>query len=446
MIEYLKEKNPGEEEFLQAAEEIYESIQPLLEKNERFKTEKIYERMLEPERIITFRVTWLDDNNEVQVNRGYRVQANSAIGPYKGGLRFSPSVTLSVLKFLALEQTLKNALTGLPIGAAKGGADFDPKGKSDKEIMRFCQAFMLELQRHIGHQIDVPAGDMGVGEREIGYMFGAFKKIKNKFTGVLTGKGTMWGGSYIRKEATGYGLIYFAQEMLKNNDDSLEGKTCIISGSGNVSLFAAEKAIAMGAKPIAMSDSSGFIIDKDGIDEEKLVHLKKIKLEDRDRIKAYCDKYKDAEYVETKESKSKKTIWHVKADCAFPCATQNELDDKDAKALLDNKTLLLAEGANMPCTAKAAKLLQKGKILYAPGKASNAGGVAISAVEMTQNRMGVYWTETEVDDELLEVMKRIHKNCLDAAKQYGNEGDYVAGANIYGFNKVSEAMLAQGVI
>ncbi len=446
MIKQLKEKNPGEDEFLQAAEEIYESIQPLLKENQQLKSEKIYERMLEPERIITFRVTWLDDNNEVQVNRGYRVQANSAIGPYKGGLRFSPLVTLSVLKFLALEQTLKNALTGLPLGAAKGGADFDPKGRSDKEIMRFCQAFMLELHRHIGHQIDVPAGDMGVGEREIGYMFGAFKKIKNKFTGVLTGKGTMWGGSYIRKEATGYGLIYFAQEMLKQHDDSLEGKTCIISGSGNVSIFAAEKAIAMGAKPVAMSDSSGFIVDKEGIDEEKLEHIKKIKLEDKGRIQTYCEQYKEAEYVETKGDKNKNTIWQVKADCAFPCATQNELDENGAKSLVENNTLLIAEGANMPCTANAAKVLQKGKMLYAPGKASNAGGVAISAIEMTQNSMGVYWTKEEVDDKLLEVMQRIHKNCLQAAKEYGKEGDYVSGANIYGFKKVSEAMMAQGVI
>ena len=382
----------------------------------------------------------------MRVNRGYRVQMNSAIGPYKGGLRFHPSVNASILKFLAFEQIFKNSLTGLPMGGGKGGSDFDPKGKSDAEVMRFCQAFMGELSRHIGHRLDVPAGDIGVGGREIGYMFGAYKKIKNEFTGVLTGKGYGWGGSLIRPEATGYGLIYFAQNMLAENNDSLKGKVCLVSGSGNVAQFALKKLCILGAKPVTASDSSGYIYDPDGITQEKIDYIMEIKNERRGRIKEYVEKYENAEYHPVEKDADHNPMWDIKADCAFPCATQNEINGTDAKNLVDNGITLLAEGANMPTTSEAIQVLEEGKVLYAPGKASNAGGVATSGLEMVQNYTGMYWTREQVDTKLREIMKEIHDSCLQAAKEYGHAGNYQMGANIAGFVKVADAMLAQGVI
>ena len=436
-IKWVKDLNPGESEFLQAVEEVAEVIIPLLEKNPRFKGKKILERMVEPERVITFRVPWTDDQGEIHVNRGYRIEMNSAIGPYKGGLRFHPSVNLSILKFLAFEQVFKNALTTLPMGGGKGGANFDPKGKSDMEIMRFCQSFMTELCRHIGPNTDVPAGDIGVGGREIGYMFGQYKRIKNEFTGVLTGKGLGWGGSLIRTEATGYGNVYFAQNMLTVNKDSFNGKVVVISGSGNVAQYSCEKATELGAKVVTMSDSSGYIYDKDGIDSEKLSFIMNLKNIKRGRIKEYADHY-GCEFHEGRP-------WGVSCDIALPCATQNELNKHEASQLVDNGCICVAEGANMPSTAEAVEVFLNAKILFAPGKASNAGGVATSGLEMSQNSLRMNWTREEVDTKLKTIMNDIHSQCVE----YGKEGDfinYVKGANIAGFFKIADAMLDQGVV
>ncbi|TRX58403.1 NADP-specific glutamate dehydrogenase [Fulvivirga sp. M361] len=446
ILEIVKNQSPGEPEFHQAVEEVVESVKPVLDKHPKYRNHKILERMVEPERLISFRVAWLDDNQEIQVNRGYRVQMNSALGPYKGGIRFHPSVYGGVLKFLAFEQTFKNALTGLPMGGGKGGSDFNPKGRSDTEVMRFCQSFMAELARHIGNRTDIPAGDIGVGGREIGFMFGAQKKISNQFAGVLTGKGVGWGGSMMRTEATGYGLVYFAQNMLAVKKNSLKDKVCIVSGSGNVAQHAVEKIIDLGGKPITISDSSGFIHDEQGIDADKLSFIKDLKNNRRGRIKEYADKYSSASYTETKNGDTENGLWHIKADCAFPCATQNELGKKDAEKLVGNGIKLIGEGANMPLTAEAAEIVIKSGILYSPGKASNAGGVATSGIEMMQNYMGSYWSAKEVDERLKKIMSEIHQNCLDAAEAYGFKDNYVAGANIAGFIKVADAMIAQGVV
>lgn len=446
LLALVKSRNPNEPEFLQAAEEVILSIAPVIDKNPEFARLRILERMLEPERLISFRVTWLDDKGNVQVNRGYRVQMNSAIGPYKGGLRFHPSVTPSVLKFLAFEQIFKNALTGIPMGGGKGGSDFDPKGKSDNEVMKFCQAFMGELFRHINHRLDVPAGDIGVGGREVGYMFGAYKKLKNEFTGVLTGKGIGWGGSLIRTEATGYGLIYFAENMLQTKNDSLKGKVCLVSGSGNVAQYAIEKIIHLGGKAVTASDSTGYIYDEEGFTKEKLEFLKDLKNNKRGRIKEYAEKYKKAVYKDIDTKVDSNPLWAHKADCAFPCATQNEVNGKDAKHLVKNGVKLLAEGANMPTTIEGINVLIDAGVMYAPGKASNAGGVATSGLEMTQNYMGTNWSAEEVDAKLKQIMKNIHDTSLAAANEYGKPGNYMVGANIAGFLKVAKAMVAQGVI
>ena len=445
IMEYVEKRNPNEPEFVQAAEEVIESVLLVLQKNPEYGRLKILERMLEPERLISFRVTWLDDKGEAQVNRGYRVQMNSAIGPYKGGLRFHPSVTQSVLKFLAFEQIFKNALTGIPMGGGKGGSDFDPKGKSENEIMKFCQAFMGELARHINHRLDVPAGDIGVGGREIGYLFGAYKKIKNEFTGVLTGKGLGWGGSLIRPEATGYGLIYFAENMMNASGGSINGKTCLVSGSGNVAQFAMEKLSHFGAKAVTASDSNGFVYDAQGISGERLQFLMDLKNIRRGRIKEYSDKFK-CDYVELKPGSDHNPLWKIKADCAFPCATQNEMNEKDAAHIISNKVILVGEGANMPVTPKGINTLIDNGVMYSPGKASNAGGVATSGLEMAQNYMGQSWTREEVDNKLVGIMKNIHDSCLAAAKEYGKPGNYMVGANIAGFLKVAKAMVAQGII
>ena len=446
ILEQLKQKNPNEEEFHQAAEEVLVYLSPVLEKNKQYQQQKIVERMLEPDRVISFRVNWVDDAGEIQVNRGYRVQMNSALGPYKGGLRFSPTVSLGEFKFLAFEQTFKNALTGIPLGAGKGGADFDPRGKSDGEVMRFCQAFMSELYRHIGNRTDVPAGDKGVGAREIGYLFGAYKKLQNQYEGVLTGKGVNWGGSLMRTEATGYGLVYFAQEMLRQAGEGFSGKKCIVSGSGNVSQYCIEKLIRLGAKVVAMSDSSGFIYDEKGIDEEKLAYIKELKNEKRGRIEEYAQKFA-AEYTAvTEEGADSDPLWNIKAELAFPCATQNEVQEKDVRNMVNNGVFLLAEGANMPLTAGATKLIEESNILYGPGKAANAGGVAVSGIEMMQNYMGSYWSAEEVDSRLKKIMCDIHDQCLQTAEEWGFEKNYAAGANIAGFIRVANAMLAQGVV
>ncbi|QOI96622.1 MAG: NADP-specific glutamate dehydrogenase [Flammeovirgaceae bacterium] len=446
ILDFVKKRNPNEPEFIQAAEEVILSVLPVLEKHPEFRKLKILERMLEPERLISFRVTWLDDKGEVQLNRGYRVQMNSAIGPYKGGLRFHPSVTPSVLKFLAFEQIFKNALTGIPMGGGKGGSDFDPKGKSENEIMKFCQAFMSELTRHIGHRLDVPAGDIGVGGREVGYMFGAYKKIKNEFTGVFTGKGIGWGGSLIRTEATGYGLIYFAENMLHTKNESIKGKTCLVSGSGNVAQYAIEKIIQLGGKPVTASDSDGFIYDAEGITLAKLEFIKDLKNNRRGRIKEYAEKYKGVVYTPIDAKANSNPLWSIKADCAFPCATQNEVNGNDAKNLVKNGVKLVGEGANMPVTIEGINVLIDNGIMYSPGKASNAGGVATSGLEMTQNYMGSNWTREEVDARLQGIMKNIHDTCLAAANEYGKPGNYMVGANIAGFLKVANAMKAQGVL
>ena len=436
-LSWVKETNPGEPEFLQAVEEVAEAVLPMLDDHPRFNNMKILERMVEPERVISFRVPWLDDNGNIQVNRGYRIEMNSAIGPYKGGLRFHPSVNLSILKFLAFEQVFKNALTTLPMGGGKGGSNFNPKGKSDNEIMKFCQSFMSELCRHIGPNTDVPAGDIGVGAREIGYMFGQYKRIRNEFTGVLTGKGLGWGGSLIRPEATGYGNVYFAQNMLAVNGDSLKNKTVVISGSGNVAQYSCEKATELGAKVVSMSDSSGYIYDKDGIDSEKLAFIMDLKNIQRGRIKTYADHY-GCEFHEGRP-------WSLKCDIALPCATQNELNKSEAEDLVSNGCICVSEGANMPSTPEAVEVFLDAKILFAPGKASNAGGVATSGLEMSQNSLRMNWTREEVDTKLKTIMNDIHSQCVE----HGKEGDfvnYVKGANIAGFLKVADAMLDQGVV
>lgn len=442
----VRARNPNEKEFLQAVEEVIDSVGKVLRRHPEYDSLKILERMIEPERMISFRVCWVDDAGEVQINRGFRVQMNSAIGPYKGGLRFHRSVNFSILKFLAFEQIFKNALTSLPLGGGKGGSDFDPKGKSDNEIMRFCQAFMYELYRHIGDFTDVPAGDIGVGFREIGFMFGAYKKIRNEFTGVITGKGEHWGGSVIRPEATGYGLIYFATHMLGARGDYLKDKRCLVSGSGNVAQFAIEKILDEEGIPVTASDSSGFIFDPDGIDRRKLAFIKDLKNTKRGRISAYAEEFPGAEFTPFDPEKGYNPLWQIEADCAFPCATQNEVNARDAKNMVDNKVILLAEGANMPCTPEAIDIIQESPMLYAPGKAANAGGVAVSGLEMTQNRMGVYWNRQEVDENLRHIMKNIHDVCLKAAEDYDVPGNYLEGANIFAFLKVAEAMKAQGII
>lgn len=434
----IVEKNPGEKEFHQAVQEVVESIIPFLEKNPKYIKARIVERIVEPERVIMFRVPWMDDKGEIHVNRGYRIEMNSAIGPYKGGLRFHPTVNLGVLKFLAFEQVFKNSLTTLPMGGGKGGSDFDPKGKSDNEVMRFCQAFMSELFRHIGPDTDVPAGDIGVGGREIGYLFGQYRKLKNEFTGVLTGKGINWGGSLIRPEATGYGCVYFAQEMLKLNGGSIKGKVCTISGSGNVAQYTAEKLIQLNAKPVTLSDSGGYIYDKAGIDEKKLTFVKELKNVRRGRIKEYAKEF-ECEYFEDRWP------WEVRCDVAFPSATQNEIHANDAKKLVKNGCICVAEGANMPTMPEAVKIFQEAKILYGPGKAANAGGVAVSGLEMSQNSERLSWAREEVDNRLRNIMISVHEKCV----KYGKEGkyiNYVKGANIAGFIKVAEAMLEQGLV
>ena len=446
VLEKILDKNPNEEEFQQTLKEIWQILEKVLDKNPQYRHTKIFERMAEPERVISFRITWLDDEDEVQVNRGYRVQMNSAIGPYKGGLRFHPSVNSSILKFLAFEQIFKNALTGLPLGAAKGGSDFNPKGKTDREIMDFCQSFIRELYRHIGSRVDIPAGDIGVGQREIGYMFGAYKKLKNEFSGSLTGKGTNWGGSLVRTEATGYGLIYFAENMLNQQSQEIKGKKCLVSGAGNVAQHAIEKIIDQHGIPVTISDSSGFIYDEEGIDYDKLEVIKAIKNKKRGRIKEYKQQFHHAHYQEIDAEADSNPLWDIKADCAFPCATQNEISKQDAKNLVNNEVKLLAEGANMPLTAEAAEIIQDSPMLYAPGKASNAGGVAISGLEMTQNHMGVYWEKNQIKGRLQQIMKDIHDDCLLTAKQYGFENNYNYGATIAGFNKVADAMISEGVI
>ena len=438
-ISEIERKNSNEPEFMQAVREISENVLPYIVSKDIYHGKNILMRMVEPERVLMFRVNWVDDNGEIQVNRGYRVQMNSAIGPYKGGLRFHPTVNLSILKFLALEQVFKNSLTTLPMGAGKGGSDFDPKGKSDGEVMRFCQSFMTELYRYIGPNTDVPAGDIGVGGREIGYMFGQYKKLKKEFTGVLTGKGLSWGGSLIRPEATGYGTVYFAENMLHHVSKSIKGKTVTISGSGNVAQYAAEKCIQLAAKVVSMSDSSGTIYDSDGINEEKLAFIMDLKNIKRGRISKYIDEYPKAKFFKNK------TPWNIKCDIALPCATQNELNEKDAKALISNGCICVSEGANMPCNPDAIKIFKSNKILYAPGKASNAGGVAVSGLEMAQNSLRYSWSREEVDAKLKEIMNEIHSSCLT----HGQEKDWVnyeKGANIAGFIKVADAMLAQGIV
>ncbi len=438
--ESVQAKNASEPEFLQAVHEVLETLEIVAEKMPELEKYAILERCVEPERTVIFRVPWTDDAGKVHVNRGYRIQFNGAIGPYKGGIRFHPSVNLSILKFLGFEQVFKNSLTTLPMGGAKGGADFDPHGKSDAEVMRFCQSFMAELYRHIGPDTDVPAGDIGVGAREVGYMFGYYKRLKNEFTGVLTGKGRSFGGSLIRPEATGYGLIYFAENMLAKKNKSLKGLRCAVSGSGNVAQYAVRKLIQSGAKPLTMSDSSGFIYDPDGIDEEKFAFIQELKNVRRGRISEYVQKYPSAQYTAGKRP------WSVAVDCAFPCATQNELNAEEAQELIKNGVFLVAEGANMPCTPEAVALFQKAGVLYAPGKASNAGGVAVSGLEMSQNSMRYSWTAEEVDAKLKAIMKDIHDSAYQASARFGMEGNYAAGANIAGFFKVAEAMIAQGVV
>ncbi|HLD55449.1 MAG TPA: NADP-specific glutamate dehydrogenase [Candidatus Nanoarchaeia archaeon] len=446
IIDYVKVRDPNEKEFHQAVFEVFESIKPVIAKNPIYTSQKILERMIEPERTIQFRVPWIDDQGEIQINRGYRIQMNSAIGPYKGGLRFHPSVNLSILKFLAFEQVFKNALTTLPMGGGKGGSDFDPKGKSDREVMRFCQSFMSELYRHIGADTDVPAGDIGVGAREIGYLFGMYKKLNNEFTGVFTGKGLKWGGSLIRPEATGYGNVYFASEMLNTKKKTLEDKTCLVSGSGNVAQFTIEKIIELKGKVITVSDSSGYIYDPKGINKEKLQFIKELKNVKRGRISEYAIKYPQATFTQKKENETYNPLWDHKADCAFPSATQNEINEQDALNLIKNKVQLVSEGANMPSTPEAIKIFLDNNLLYGPGKAANAGGVSVSGLEMSQNSMRLSWDKNEVDKRLKDIMKNIHKTCLDAAKQYGYSNNYVAGANIAGFTKVADAMIDQGLV
>jgi glutamate dehydrogenase (NADP+) len=435
----VESRNQNEPEFLQAVTEVAETVLPYIVQHDIYYGQNILLRMVEPERVVSFRVAWIDDQEKIQVNRGYRIEMNSAIGPYKGGLRFHPSVNLSVLKFLAFEQIFKNSLTTLPMGGGKGGSDFDPKGKSDTEVMRFCQSFMTELFRHIGPNRDIPAGDIGVGSREIGYLFGQYKRLKNEFTGVLTGKGVSWGGSLIRPEATGYGVVYFTENMLNHHKDSIDGKTVVISGSGNVAQFAAEKCNHLGAKVVTLSDSSGYLHDKDGINEEKLAHIMHLKNVERKRLSAYLEKYPKASFFPGKR------VWEVPCDIALPCATQNELEIGDARTLVANNCKAIGEGANMPCTPEAITHFKSNGVFYAPGKASNAGGVAVSGLEMAQNSLRYNWTREQVDDKLKDIMSDIHSSCLHFGEEKGNI-NYVKGANIAGFVKVADAMLAQGVV
>lgn len=446
LMAQVKAKNPSEPEFHQAVYEVASSLSLVLEKHPEYRKEKILERIIEPERVILFRVPWVDDQGEVQVNRGFRIEMNSAIGPYKGGLRFHPSVNLGILKFLAFEQVFKNSLTTLPMGGGKGGSDFDPKGKSDGEVMRFCQSFMSELFRHIGPNTDVPAGDIGVGGREIGYLFGQYKKLRNEFTGVLTGKGLNWGGSLIRPEATGYGAVYFAAEMLSTRNQTLEGKKCLVSGSGNVAQYTIEKILHLGGKPLTISDSNGYIYDEAGIDNQKLQFIMELKNIRRGRVKEYADKFKTATYFALDPSVDYNPLWNHKADCAFPSATQNEINGKDAANLLKNGVYVVSEGANMPSTIEAIDQFVNAKILYGPGKAANAGGVATSGLEMSQNSLRLSWSREEVDQRLHNIMKSIHKTCVETAEKYGTPGNYVNGANIGGFVKVANAMLDQGIV
>ncbi len=446
VIDGVIAKNPAEPEFHQATREVLGSLVPVLDRHPEYKAARLLERVVEPERVIMFRVPWQDDRGEVQVNRGFRIEMNSAIGPYKGGLRFHPSVNLGILKFLAFEQVFKNSLTTLPMGGGKGGSDFDPKGKSDNEVMRFTQSFMTELFRHIGPDTDVPAGDIGVGGREIGFLFGQYKRLRNEFTGVLTGKGLGWGGSLIRPEATGYGTVYFAAEMLKAKGLSLEGKTCLVSGSGNVSQYTVEKVLDLGGKPVTLSDSAGMIYDPAGIDREKLAFVMDLKNARRGRISEYATKYTTAKYTAVDSKLDYNPLWDVKADCAFPSATQNEINAKDAANMIKNGVSLVAEGANMPSTLDAIKIYLDAGILYGPAKAANAGGVATSGLEMSQNSMRLSWTREEVDQRLHNIMIAIHRNCFDTAEKYGTPGNYLNGANIGGFLKVANAMMDQGLV
>jgi glutamate dehydrogenase (NADP+) len=446
ILQLVKEKDPGEREFHQAVMEVMASIKPVMDRNPEYRAAKILERLVEPERVILFRVPWVDDQGEIQVNRGFRIEMSSAIGPYKGGLRFHPSVNLGILKFLAFEQVFKNALTTLPMGGGKGGSDFNPKGKSDMEVMRFCQSFMAELFRHIGPDTDVPAGDIGVGAREIGYLFGMYKKLRNEFTGVLTGKSLNWGGSLIRPEATGYGSVYFAAEMLATKGQTLSGKTCLVSGSGNVAQYTIEKLLDLEAKPVTCSDSSGYIYDEAGIDRDKLAFLMNLKNVRRGRVKEYAEKYPSAVYTAAAPEAEMNPLWNHKADCAFPSATQNEISARDAQNLVDNGIMAVSEGANMPTVPGGIDIFLGNNLLYGPGKAANAGGVSVSGLEMTQNSMRLSWTREEVDNRLQMIMKSIHHTCLSAAEQYGTPGNYMNGANIAGFVKVVNAMLDQGVV
>ena len=446
VLEHVKVRNPGEPEFHQAVEEVLVSLEPVLERHPQYRTEKVLDRLVEPERVIVFRVPWVDDLGEIQVNRGYRVEMSSAIGPYKGGLRFHPSVYVGLLKFLAFEQVFKNALTTLPLGGGKGGSDFDPRDRSNGEVMRFCQSFMTELQRHIGPFTDVPAGDIGVGAREIGYLFGQYKRIRNEFSGVLTGKEIEWGGSMIRPEATGYGCVYFAEDMLADRDDHLEGKVCLVSGSGNVAQFTVEKLLQLGAKPVTMSDSHGFVYDPHGIDEEKLEWIMELKNVRRGRISEYTERFKGAKYTRAKRGADRNPLWAIPADCAFPSATQNEIRAVDAANLLDGGVHLICEGANMPSDPDAVELFTRAGIMYGPAKAANAGGVAVSGLEMSQDALRLNWTRDEVDARLRNIMRSIYAQVSRTADEYDTPGDYVVGANIAGFVKVADAMLDQGVV
>jgi glutamate dehydrogenase (NADP+) len=445
-LEYVQARDPNQPEFFEAVMEVYESIKPALDRHPEYRQAKLLERIVEPERVVMFRVPWMDDAGEIHVNRGFRIEMNSAIGPYKGGLRFHPSVNLSILKFLAFEQVFKNALTTLPMGGGKGGSDFNPKGKSDTEVMRFCQSFMMELFRHIGPNTDVPAGDIGVGGREIGFLFGMYKKLRNEFTGVLTGKGLNWGGSLIRPEATGYGAVYFADEMLKTRNDTLEGKVALVSGSGNVAQYTTEKLLDYGAKVVTLSDSGGYIYDEEGIDRDKLAWVMELKNVRRGRIKEYAEKYPNAVYTPVDPSLDYNPLWNHKADLAFPSATQNEINGKDAQHLMDNGVFVISEGANMPSTPEAIEIYKQHKILYGPAKAANAGGVAVSGLEMSQNSLRLQWTREEVDNRLHNIMIAIHRQAWDTAEAYGVPGDLQVGANIAGFVKVADAMLDQGLV
>jgi glutamate dehydrogenase (NADP+) len=439
-------RDPGEKEFLQAVQEVIESVKPVLDQNPQYRSEAVLERIVEPDRVITFRIPWTDDQGNVRVNRGFNIEMNSAIGPYKGALRFHPSVNQSILKFLAFEQTFKNALTTMPLGGGASGSDFDPKGKSDDEVMRFCQSFMTELFHHIGANTDIPTPDIGVGTREIGYLFGMYKKLSNEFTGAMTGKGINWGGSLIRPQAAGYGCVYFAAEMLATRNISLEGKTCLVSGSGNVAQHTAEKLVELGAKVVTLSDSSGYVYDAEGMDHEKLAFIKKLKNIRRGRIQEYAEKYTSAVYAEADYSLDYNPLWGHRAVCAIPCATQNEINEKDAYNLINNNVKLVCEGASMPCTPEAVDIFLDRNVLFASGKAANAGGVAVSGLEMVQNSMRLNWMGSEVDERLKIIMSGIHNTCLEAAEQYGTPGNYVNGANIVGFVKVVEAMLDQGLV